>query len=96
MRKKNFETTFYNLIEESKISSHGIWKLEDFKEWGKKSLNLIDEVYGVSNQHYTLFLRTHHEALVLGANDSRFDTYVSLCITILRSAYNESQKVTQV
>ena len=73
-------------------STHGFWNSEDFKQWGKKSLNLIDEVYGVSSQYYTLFLRTHHEALVLGTSDSRFDTYVSVCIAILKSAYKESLK----
>ena len=58
----------------------------------KKALNLLDELCGVTSQYYTLFLRTHHEALLLGTNDSRFDTYVSLCITILRSAYKELDK----
>jgi hypothetical protein len=95
MRKENFEKAYNNLIEESKHSSHGFWKPKDFKEWGKKSLNLIDEVCGVSSQYYTLFLRIHHEALVIGTNDSRFDTYVSVCIAILRSVYNESVKTTR-
>jgi hypothetical protein len=90
MNTSELEITYKNLIEESKNSTHGFWKSEDFKEWGKKSLNLIDEVYGVSSQYYTLFLRTHHEALVLGTSDSRFDTYVSVCIAILKSAYKES------
>ncbi len=92
MNSSELENTYKNLIEESKNSNHGFWNSEDFKQWGKKSLNLIDEVYGVSSQYYTLFLRTHHEALVLGTSDSRFDTYVSVCIAILKSAYKESLK----
>ena len=92
MNSFELENTYKNLIEESKNSTQGFWNSEDFKQWGKKSLNLIDEVYGVSSQYYTLFLRTHHEALVLGTSDSRFDTYVSVCIAILKSAYKESLK----
>ena len=88
------EKKYDELIAESKHSTHGFWNPEDFKEWGKKALNLIDELCGVTSQYYTLFLHTHHEALLLGTNDSRFDTYVSLCITILRSAYNESVRDT--
>ncbi len=86
------EKKYEELIAESKHSTHGFWNPEEFKEWGKKALNLIDELCGVTSQYYTLFLRTHHEALLLGTNDSRFGTYVSLCIAILRSAYNESIK----
>ena len=92
MNSFELENKYKNLIEESKNSTHGYWNSEDFKQWGKKSLNLIDEVYGVSSKYYTLFLRTHHEALVLGTSDSRFDTYVSVCIAILKSAYKESLK----
>jgi hypothetical protein len=92
MNSYELENTYKNLIEESKNSTHGLWNSENFKQWGKKSLNLIDEVYGVSSKYYTLFLRTHHEALVLGTSDSRFDTYVSVCIAILKSAYKESLK----
>ena len=92
MNSFELENKYKNLIEESKNSTHGLWNSENFKQWGKKSLNLIDEVYGVSSQYYTLFLRTHHEALVLGTSDSRFDTYVSVCIAILKSAYKESLK----
>ena len=89
---KDLESTYNDLIRETKQSSHGFWSAEKFKQWGKKSLNLIDEVSGVSSQYYTLFLRTHHEALILGTADSRFDTYVSVCIAILKSAYKESLK----
>lgn len=92
MNSFELENIYKNLIEESKNSTHGFWNSENFKQWGKKSLNLIDEVYGVSSKYYTLFLRTHHEALVLGTSDSRFDTYVSVCIAILKSAYKESLK----
>jgi len=92
MINTNFEKTYNDLIEESKHSTHGFWKPEDFRQWGKKALKLLDELYGVTNQYYTLFLRTHHEALVLGTSDSRFGTYVSLCNTILNSAYKESDK----
>lgn len=84
------EEKYNELIAESKHSTHGFWNPGDFKKWGKEALNLLDELCGVTSQYYTLFLRTHHEALILGTNDSRFDTYVSLCITILRSAYKES------
>ena len=90
MIDQNIENKYNQLIEDTKHSSHGFWNPEEFKEWGKRALNLLDELYGVTSQYYTLFLRTHHEAVVLGTNDSRFDTYVSLCITILRSAYKES------
>ena len=96
MIKSSFEKTYSDLIEETKSRSHGFWNPDDFKKWGKRVLNLLDEVYGVSSQYYTLFLRTHHEALVIGTNDSRFDTYVSVCIAILRSAYNESAKTARV
>lgn len=90
MNNTSFEKIYNDLIDETKLTSHGFWNPEDFKNWGKKSLNLIDEVCGVSSQYYTLFLRTHHEAVVLGTSDSRFDTYVSVCISILKSAYNNS------
>ena len=90
MNEPEIREKYIELIEESKHSSHGFWKAEDFKQWGKKALNLIDEVCGVSSQYYTLFLRTHHEAVILGTSDSRFATYVSVCISILRSAYRES------
>lgn len=92
MDKKGFEKTYIDLINETKNKSHGFWNPQEFKNWGKKSLKLIDEVCGVSSQYYTLFLRTHHEAIVIGTNDSRFDTYVSVCIAILKSAYRESLK----
>lgn len=92
MTNEAFETKYNELIADSKNATHGFWAPEDFKEWGKRALNFIDELCGVTSQYYTLFLRTHHEALILGTNDSRFDTYVSLCITILRSAYKESDK----
>ena len=90
MKEPEIREKYLELMEESKHSSHGFWKSEDFREWGKKSLDLIDEVCGVSSQYYTLFLRTHHEALLLDSSDSRFTTYVSVCISILRSAYRES------
>lgn len=94
MRNEDLDEVYNQLLERTKHSTHGFWDPEDFKEWGKQALNFIDEVYGVSSQYYTLFLRTHHEALILGTNDSRFDTYVSVCITILKSAYREFPKST--
>jgi len=92
MRNESLAETYNQLLEQTKYSTHGYWDSTDFKEWGKQALNFIDEICGVSNQYYTLFLRTHHEALVLGTNDSRFDTYVSVCIAILRSVYKDSLK----
>lgn len=92
MVNDSFEDKYNQLIADTKHTTHGFWTPEDFKQWGKDVLQLLDELCGVTSQYYTLFLRTHHEALVLGTNDSRFDTYVSLCITILRSAYKESDK----
>ncbi|MCZ6791762.1 MAG: hypothetical protein O7C70_08195 [Candidatus Dadabacteria bacterium] len=84
------EKAYNDFIEECKYSTHGYWKSGDFTAWGKKSLNLIDEVCGVTNKYYTIFLRMHHEALVLGTGDSRFGTHVSLCISILKSVHKES------
>jgi len=95
MIDQTLEKTCNRLLEQTKHSTHGFWNPDDFKEWGKMALNFIDEIYGVSNQYYTLFLRTHHEALVLGTTDSRFDTYVSVCVAILRSVYSESLKNTE-
>jgi len=89
------EETYNRLLEQTKHSTHGFWSSEDFRKWGKQALNFIDEIYGVSSQYYTLFSRTDHEALVLGTSDSRFDTYVSVCIAILRSVYSESLKNTE-
>lgn len=94
MNNKELTIIYDDLIAETKNTSHGFWNPDDFKLWGKKVLHLLDEVCGVSSQYYTLFLRTHHEALVLGTSDSRFDTYVSVCIAILKSAYKESLKTT--
>lgn len=96
MSNETLEEIYNQLLEQTKPSPHGFWDAEDFKGWGKKALNFIDDICGVSNQYYTLFLRTHHEALVLGTSDSRFDTYVSVCIAILKSAYRESSKSTEV
>lgn len=76
MNNDNFEKAYKDLIEEYKHSTHGYWKSDDFTAWGKKSLNLIDEVCGVTNKYYTIFLRVHHGALVLGVGDSRFGIYV--------------------
>jgi len=90
MNNENLEKAYNDLTEECKYSTHGYWKSGDFKAWGKKSLNLIDEVCGVTNKYYTIFLRMHHEALVLGTGDSRFGTHVSLCISILKSVHKES------
>ncbi len=80
---------YRELIEDSKHAVHGYWKIDDFKEWGKRALKLIDDMYGVRSTYYTTFLRTHHEAVVMGSNDARFGTHVSLCISILKSAYKE-------
>ncbi len=96
MRNEALDEIYNQLLEQTKHSTPGFWDPEDFKGWGKKALAFIDKICGVSNQYYTLFLRTHHEALVLGTSDSRFDTYVSVCIAILKSAYRESSKSTEV
>lgn len=90
MKNENMETLYRELIDESKHSAHGYWRVDDFRDWGKRALRLIDEMCGVSSAYYTTFLRTHHEAVVIGVSDSRFGTHVSLCISILRSAYKES------
>ena len=83
------DETYNRLLEQTKHSTLDFWDSKDFVEWGKQALNLIDEICGISSQYYTLFLRTHHEAVVLGTNDSRFDTYVTVCTAILKSAYKE-------
>ena len=90
MNSDNFQNAYNALISETKHSTHGYWKSDDFKAWGKQALDLIDEICGVTSKYYTTFLRIHHEAQVLGASDSRFGTHVSLCISILKSAYKES------
>ena len=89
MGKNDIETRYAQLIDESKHSTHGFWRSDDFKYWGKMALKLIDEICGVTNTHYTTFLRTHHEALVIGTQDARVPTHVSLFISILKSAYQE-------
>jgi hypothetical protein len=90
LNSENLEKAYNDLTEECKYSTHGYWKSGDFKAWGKRSLNLIDEVRDATSQHYTMFLRMHHETLVLGTGDSRFGTPVSLCIRILKSVHKES------
>lgn len=90
MNNENMETVYRELIDESKHSTHGYWGVDDFRDWGKRALHLIDEICGVTSTYYTTFLRTHHEAIVIGVSDIRFGTHVSLCISILKSAYNES------
>ena len=89
MRNKEVDVLYRELIDESKHAAHGYWKIDDFKEWGRRALKLIDEMYGVKSTYYTTFLRTHHEGLVIGSSDARFGTHVSLCISILKSAYKE-------
>ncbi|MEQ9617760.1 MAG: hypothetical protein RIG61_01125 [Deltaproteobacteria bacterium] len=89
MKKNYIETRYARLIDESKPSTRGFLRSDDFKAWGKSALKLIDEMCGVTSMYYTTFLRTHHEALVIGTEDARFPTHVSLCISILKSAYQE-------
>ena len=89
MNDINLENTYTKLLDESKHSTHGIWKKEDFKDWGKRALKLIEELYGVSSTYYTTFLRVHHEALLIGTDDQRFATHVSLCVSILKTSYQE-------
>lgn len=86
----NLKATYLELLNETRHTTHGLWKKEDFKEWGKRALKLIQELSGVSSTYYTTFLRVHHEALLLGTDDQRFATHVSLCVSILKSAYQES------
>ena len=90
MNDTNIETTYKELLDETKRTSHGFWIKEDFKEWGKRALKLIEELSGISSTYYTTFLRVHHEAILLGTDDQRFTTHVSLCVSILKSAYQES------
>ena len=89
MNNEEVDAIYNQLIDESKHAAHGYWKIDDFKEWGKKALKLIDEMYGVRSTYYTTFLRTHHEGIVIGSSDVRFGTHVSLCVSILKSAYKE-------
>jgi hypothetical protein len=90
MNDISYETAFKKLLDETRHTTHGLWNKEDFKEWGKRALKLIEELFGVSSTYYTTFLRVHHEALLLGTGDRRFGTHVSLCVSILKSAYRES------
>ncbi len=94
MADLNLKDTYTELLDETSRTTHGLWKKEDFKDWGKRALKLIEELSGISSTYYTTFLRVHHEALLLGADDPRFGTHVSLCLSILRSAYKESDKTT--
>jgi hypothetical protein len=49
MNNENLEKAYNDFIEECKYSTHGYWKSGDFKAWGKRSLNLIDEVCDVTS-----------------------------------------------
>lgn len=89
MNKNDIEIRYTQLLDDTKRYTHGYWKADNFKNWGKIALKLIDEMCGVTSTYYTIFLRTHHEALVIGTDDARFSTHVSLCISILKSAYQE-------
>ncbi len=90
MNDISYETAFTKLLDETRHTTHGLWNKEDFKEWGKRALKLIEELFGVSSTYYTTFLRVHHEALLLNTDAQRFGTHVSLCVSILKSAYRES------
>ena len=90
MNDINIKSIYEELLDETRRTSHGFWKKEDFKEWGKRALKLLEELSGISSTYYTTFLRVHHEAMLLGTDDERFGTHVSLCISILKSAYQES------
>ena len=94
MSENNLEVSYLELLDETRHTTHGLWKKEDFKAWGRRALKLIEELSGVSSTYYTTFLRVHHEALLLGTDDQRFGTHVSLCLSILKSAYQESDKTT--
>ena len=89
MPETDIHTRYAKLMEEAKKASHGLWSENEFREWGKRALKVLDELCGVSNLYYTTFLKIHHEALVLGTGDIRFGTHLSLCISILRSVYKE-------
>ena len=86
----NIASIYKELLDETKRTSHGLWKKDDFKKWGKRALKLIEELAGVSSTYYTTFLRVHHEAMLIGTDDERFPTHVALCVSILKSAYQES------
>ena len=92
MNNINYKAAYTKLLDETRHTTHGMWNKEDFKEWGKRALKLIEELSGVSSTYYTTFLRVHHEALLLGTDDQRFATHVALCISILKSAFEESEK----
>ena len=89
MKKNDIENRYTRLLDDTKHYTHGYWKSDNFKNWGKIALKLIDEMCGVTSTYYTIFLRTHHEALLIGTNDARFGTHVSLCISVLKSSYHE-------
>ena len=90
MNDIKIEDIYGELIDETKHSVHGLWRQDDFKEWGRRALELIEYLFGLSSTYYTTFLRVHHEALLLGTDDLRFGTHVALCVSILKSAYRES------
>ena len=95
MNNYNLEKAYNDLIEESKHSTHRYQKPDDFKSLGKKGLNLTDEVCSVTDRYYTMILRIHHKALVLGSSDSS-GKHISLCISILQSVCKESIKSSNV
>lgn len=90
----NTASILNELLDETKRTSHGLWKKEDFKEWGKRALKLIEELSGISSTFYTTFLRVHHEAMLMATDDERFPTHVALCVSILKSAFLESSNET--
>lgn len=90
MNDTNIFSIYQQLLDDTKSTSHGLWKKEEFKDWGKRALKLIQELSGVSSTYYTTFLRVHHEAMLMGTDDERFPTHVALCVSILKSAYHES------
>ena len=90
MNDLKIEDIYGELIDETKHSTYGLWRQDDFKEWGRRALKLIEYLFGLSSTYYMTFPRVHHEALLLGTDNQRFGTHVALCVSILKSAYRES------
>lgn len=90
MNNFNVESEYKRLLDETKYVSHGLWKKDNFKDWGKSCLKVIEQLSGITSTYYITFLRVHHEAMLLGTDDERFGTHMSLCISILKSVYEES------
>jgi len=89
MNNENVRIIYEELMKETMHSTHGYWRRDNFKDWGKRSLRFIDIACGLNSGFYVQFFRLHHEAVNFGSSDEKFPTYVSLCISILKSVFQE-------